>query len=112
MQREYQGFIFTKHALERAASRSISQEAIVNVLKSPELTQPSEKPNSVKFIKTINQRTIHVVATQLKEERTWLVISVWVRGEDDQQPIMWRLITWPFRAFWQALTWGISQLRR
>lgn len=103
MQREYQGFIFTKHSLERLQSRSISQDAAVQVLKNPDTTQPTDKPSSTKFIKTLGGREIHVVATHLPQEKTWLVISVWVRGEEDKAPLMWQLITLPFRLLLKLL---------
>lgn len=98
MQRDYKGFIFTKHALERLQDRSISQDAAAQVLQYPEITQPSDKPENVKFIKTINERTIHVVATYLADQKKWLVLSVWVRGEQDQPSLVWQLLTLPFKA--------------
>lgn len=103
MQREYQGFFFTKHSLERLQSRSISQDAAVQVLKFPETTQPTDKPSSTKFIKTINGREIHVVATHLPKQKTWLVISVWVRGEEDRVPLIWQIITLPFKLLYHLL---------
>jgi hypothetical protein len=103
MQREYQGFIFTKHALERLSSRSISQDAVVQVLRYPEVTEPSDKPGSTKFIKTVNNRLIHVVATHLPNQKTWLVISVWVRGEEDKESLAWQIITLPFKLIYQIL---------
>ncbi len=103
MQREYQGFIFTAHALERLATRSITQDMAVRVLKQPEVTQPTDKPNTTKFIATVHNRLIHVVATYLHDQKKWLVISVWVRGEEDQPPLMWKLITLPFKALWYVV---------
>ncbi len=108
MQREYQGVIFTTHALERAQKRSVSQYDVVQVIKYPEVTQKTEKPGSTKFIKEISGRNIHVVASHLKDKDQWLVVSVWVRGEDDQASFAWQLITFPFKVIW----WLIKQLSK
>jgi hypothetical protein len=103
---EYQGFIFTKHAQERLGSRSISKDVVVDVLRYPTETKPTGKQNTTKFIKTVNNRLIHVVATYLNDQNKWLVVSVWVRGEEDSTPLSWQLITFPFKATW----WVIRRL--
>lgn len=59
--------------------------------------------DSVKYIKTIRNRKYHVVATYKKNQDKYLVISAWVRGEDDKQPLVWQLITLPFRIIWWLL---------
>jgi hypothetical protein len=113
MQREYQGVIFTKHALDRAQSRSISQADVVQVLKYPQTTQETEKPGATKFIKTLRDRSIYVVATFLPDKNQWLVVSVWVRGEEDQPPLSWQLITLPFRLLWSCfkVLWSLLKKR-
>jgi len=103
MNREYQGFIFTKHALERSNTRSVTQDMIVKVLRNPEITQPTSKPNTTKFIATVHGRLVHVVATYLSDQDRWLVVSVWVRGEEDQNPLVWRLLVLPFKAVWYVI---------
>lgn len=110
MQREYQGFIFTKHAIERSQKRSISQHDVVQVLKYPEITQPTDKPANLKFIKTVGDRPIHVVATLLPREKKWLVVSVWVRGEDDQPSLAWRLLTLPFKLSFRVLQFLVTRV--
>jgi len=105
---EHQGFIFTKHALERLHQRSISKDVVVQTLKYPDETQPTSKEGSLKFIRTIDQRLMQVVATYVPAQKKWLVISVWVRGEDDQESLSWRLLTWPFKAAW----WLVKKLIR
>jgi hypothetical protein len=93
-------FIFTKHALERLNQRDISVSMAETVMRNPEKTFPGNKPNSVKFIRRLDSRNIQLVATYLKDQKKWLVISAWVRGEDDKVPIVWQLITAPFRLVW------------
>jgi hypothetical protein len=97
---DYHGFIFTKHALERANDRAVDQEAVVKVLNHPDQTKPTEKPGTVKFIRTLDGRQIHVVATYLADQKKWLIISVWVRGEEDKVPLSWQVITMPFKLIW------------
>lgn len=97
---EYQGFIFTKHALERLGGRSITKDSVVSVLRHPDSSKPTGKQNTTKFIRTLNGRLIHVVATYLPDQKKWLVISVWVRGENDRVPLIWRILTAPFKLVW------------
>jgi hypothetical protein len=104
MQKEYQGLIFTNHALERVQKRSVSQYDVAQVLKYPDATQETEKPGSTKFIKKINDRNLHVVATYLPEQKQWLIVSVWVRGEEDQPALAWQVITLPFKVLWFVIT--------
>jgi hypothetical protein len=92
--------VLTNHARERLKQRWITEDAIESVLRSPERTEPGSKPESVKFVRTLNGRQIHVVAKYLQDQDRWLVLSVWVRGEDDQAPLAWQLMTLPFKAVW------------
>jgi len=103
MERIYRGFIFSNHAMDRLDLRSITQDMVVQTLKHPEITKPGDKPTTTKFIKTVNGRRLHVVASYLANQKQWLVISVWVRGENDRVPLVWQLITLPFRALWYVL---------
>ena len=107
---EYQGFIFTKHALERSDFRSIDRDMVVKVLQHPDRTTPTDKPNTTKFIRTLNGRTIHVVSTYLPDQKKWLSISVWVRGEDDRAPLFWQIMTLPFKIIWWLMKWGFTSL--
>lgn len=102
MDREYQGLIFTKHALERAQDRGITQDMVANVVSHPDNTYPGEKKHSAKFIRELNGRQVHVVANFLPDKKQWLVISVWVRGEEDKAPIMWLVLTFPFKIGWSV----------
>lgn len=95
--KEFKNLIFTDHALERLRLRGLTQENIAQVLANPAKTFPAEKPDTIKFIRSLNDRRIHVVATYLPERKKWLVISVWVRGEDDPQPLVWQIMTLPFK---------------
>ena len=93
-------FIFTKHALQRLNERSISQDAAESVLRSPDRTEPGKKPDTVKFIRVVNGRNVQLVATHLPDQKKWLVVSAWVRGEDDKVPLVWQIATLPFRIGW------------
>lgn len=92
--------ILTNHARERLKQRSIREETIESVLRSPDRTEPGSKPESVKFVRTLGGRQIHVVAKYLQDQDRWLVLSVWVRGEDDKPSLAWQMLTVPFKAAW------------
>lgn len=102
MQREYQNVIFTEHALERIKQRRITQKMIAQAIKKPD-SQFVEDDGDTRFIREISERNVHVVSRYLDDEGKWLVISAWVRGEDDLQPLWKRLLGLPLRAI-QKLT--------
>lgn len=81
--RNYGGYVWTNHALERLRYRRIAQSDVVSAMSRPDKTFPAKKEGSVKFIRTINGRTIHAVAAQ-NDRKQWVVLSVWVRGEEDR----------------------------
>ncbi len=109
MPSSYKNIIFTKHALERMNKRSISQDKIWQVINHPDKTfneGSNNKGASKKFIKETGDRKYQVIATYLPNENKYLVISTWVRGEDDKQGIVWTLITLPFKIIW----WIVKKL--
>ena len=99
MNKEYKNLIFTNHAMDRLKDRSINYSHIADVVNYPDKKFLKDDQTN-KFIKTINGRKIHTVANYLKKEKKWLIISVWVRGEDDKLPLVWKLIILPFRLIW------------
>lgn len=109
MDNYYQSLIFTNHGLERLASRSITQSMVWQVVSHPD-KQFNEANNKVKFVGMLGNRRLHVVAQRLEKEKKWLVISAWVRGEDDKAPLAWRVISFPFWLVWKFLLWLVSFL--
>jgi hypothetical protein len=91
--REYKNVIFTDHALERIKLRRITQEMIVTAIRQPD-QKVLEADGDTKFVKHIGGRNIQVVSAYLSDEKKWLVKSAWVRGEDDPQPFLLRLLGW------------------
>ncbi len=86
------GISFTNHALERMALRDIPPNAVKDTIREPEKTFEDED-DKVKFISQAltQNRAIHVIARLLPEENRWLVISTWVRGENDDGSLStWR----------------------
>lgn len=75
--------VFTKHAKERLEQRKISEGMILKAIEMPYRTY-TQNDGGMKFICRINERNVHVVCQSLPEERKWLVVTVWVRGEDDE----------------------------
>jgi len=105
-------FIFTKHALQRLSERSISQALAETVLRQPDRTEPGKKPGTVKFIRVVNGRNVQLVGTFLDDQKKWLIVSAWVRGEDDKVPLTWLIITWPFKAIWWLIVWLFKKLTK
>jgi len=104
MKNYYKNIVFTEHALERMSKRSISKDKIWQIINHPDKTL--KKSKSKKYLREINGRKYQVVATYLANEKKYLVISTWVRGEDDKQSIVWILVSLPFKIIW----WFIKKL--
>lgn len=102
--------VFTTHAKERAKQRRIALGTIEQVLHHPDKTYPANQSGQVKFIRRIEGRQIFAIGQYLTDQRQWLILSVWVRGEDDQAPLAWQLLTLPFRASWWLLSTLVALL--
>jgi hypothetical protein len=96
-------YIFTKHSLERLRQRSIAQSDAESVLAHPDRTEPGKKPGTVKFMRLIHGRNIQLIATYLEDQKKWLIVSAWVRGEDDRQPLLWTVLRWIFQQILKKL---------
>lgn len=106
----YKNLIFTKHALSRMNERNISDDSIYWVLKDPDAVKGNKEGSGpVKFIRVLNGRNYYVVAQWKKSEQAWLIVSVWVRGEDDKESLTTQLVLAPFRMLWWLLrqVWGL-----
>ncbi len=96
--------IFTNHAKTRASDRRITHSMILSCINSPDYTYEQTEPQgSIKFIKTVNKRRLHVIATKLHQENAWLIISTWVKGEPDPIPFEQQIVLSPFKFFWFLL---------
>lgn len=102
--------ILTNHAQERLRLRHLAASDLEEVLKDPD--KKFNNRDNVKFIKTVDGRRIHVVANFDARKKDWVVVSAWVRGEDDPQPLLWRIIVgsvkypalfvwWLIKKLWQ-----------
>lgn len=96
MDRDYKNVLFTDHALERLKLRRITQDMIVSAIQAPDRRE-READGDTKFIKRIHERDLHVVAHYEEDERKWLVISTWVRGEADPKPLWQQILLLPVR---------------
>lgn len=106
----YRNLIFSKHALQRLGERSISQEDVFQTINSPDKKYDLDEKDSFKFIKQIHDRHLQIVAKYLSKEKKYLIISLWVRGEEDKTPFLWRLISFPFWLIWKVFQWLYQQL--
>ena len=109
MSHTYKNIIFTTHAYERIISRSLAVHSIYETINFPEKVLKESQGNK-KFIKIIQKRKYQVVATYKQDQNKYLVISAWVRGEEDKQPLAWQLITLPFKLIWWLLTWILKKV--
>jgi len=92
--------ILTKHARERLSQRGMTingvEETIYNCDKK--IILPT---GETKFIKQQGSRLYQAVAIYKEKEHAWLVLSVWVRGEEDRPDLLWLIITAPFKWLWK-----------
>lgn len=74
--REYQGLIFTNHALQRLKERGISQGDAWVTWKNPDQSRYATAKGAWIYYKTYGNTRIEVVAKQ-NEKKEWIVLSVW-----------------------------------
>ena len=83
----------TDHARERMFLRGISKSMIRSAVDKHDKTI-AEDDGDTRFVKSVRRkgdhRDLHVVAKPLPDEGrdTWLIKTVWIRGEDDPNPII------------------------
>jgi len=90
------------------SQRSVSVDAVYQAVANPDKQFPEKGSKAIKFIRTVGARTYHVVALWKAPEKSWLIISVWVRGEDDKESLIAQIILLPFKLIW----WILKQLWR
>ncbi len=92
--------VYTDHARERMDQRRITPAMVSAAVTSPDRSH-LEDDGDTKFIKTINGRKLHVVANYQTDEGKWLIISTFVRGENDALPLWRRLFNAIARFFFR-----------
>lgn len=110
MDNTFDQLIFTNHAIERLRKRNITQYDLNQVFKYPEHKIRNGKDHGkTKFIKTVSGRRMHLIAQPVQDNK-WLVISAWVKGEEDKSDLSWliisapfRLIGWLFKIIWRKI---------
>jgi hypothetical protein len=80
---KFDNVAFTKHALERLDLRRVSREMVIQTIQDPN-RQFVEANGNIKFIRKVSGCKVHAICKPIPEENKWLVVSVWVRGEDNQ----------------------------
>ncbi len=88
--------ILTKHARERLSQRGMTVNGVEETILDPD-KKISLDEGQTKFIKQQGRRLYQVVAIYKEQEHAWLVLSVWVRGEEDKPDLLWLAITTPFK---------------
>ncbi|MEQ8673991.1 MAG: DUF4258 domain-containing protein [Aggregatilineales bacterium] len=80
--------ILSDHARERMYLRNIPQSLVQSALNTPD-DRKREDDGDTQFIKQVKRggdsKKLHVVAKPLPDQGkdTWLIKTVWIRGEDD-----------------------------
>lgn len=104
MKRDYKNLIFTDHALQQMKKRRIKHRMVYEAIKKPD-TQEPEEDDKVRFTRVIDERDLHVVASFVPTQDKWMVVTAWVRGEEDPRPFTIVLLLLPFRIL--RLLWRI-----
>lgn len=86
-QYRYTDFVLTNHAEERMALREVDRQMVEMAFKRPD-ERVVEDDGDTRFIRTISGRELHVVGKFLSDEHRWLVKSLWIRGEDDEDNVL------------------------
>lgn len=94
--------IFTNHAYARLKDRSLTSDGVYQTVNWPDFKK-SQPDGQTKFIKTIAGRHYQVIAKYLADQQKWLIISNWVRGEEDREPLIWQMICAPFKIIWWVI---------
>jgi hypothetical protein len=74
--------VFTKHAKDRLDLRRLGEDMVIDVMRKPHMTHQLDD-GKIKFIGKTMGAKVHAICKPIPEENKWLVISLWVRGEDD-----------------------------
>ena len=106
-----ESLIFTTHAKERLKLRNLSEDTVRRVVQKPDRTKPGDKPESAVFIRKLDGRQIHVVGTYLPEQKKTLIVSTWVRGEEDPESLSWTILSAPFKLAWWLVKMVLRKLR-
>jgi len=103
VKQEYKNLGFTKHALKRTKKRSLKQRDIYLTIKKPD--KKIKKSRVVtKYSKLIKDRKYQVLTSFIPKENKHLVISAWIRGEDDPHSffiqlllVIYKLVVFPLK---------------
>ncbi len=79
--------VLSNHAMERARSRKMELYGIEKLILDPD-KKISLGEEKFKFLKNVSGRNYQAIATYLQKENKWLIVSVWVRGEEDKLPLI------------------------
>jgi hypothetical protein len=104
MQRDYNGLIFTNHAIERMRQRRIKQGDAYATFKRADLSKKASTPGGYVYYRRWGNRQIEVV-TKKNDRGEWVVLSVWDKDvnrmrENGPEP----------KSFWRTLFYWIKKL--
>lgn len=109
--------IYTDHANERMFERDISESLVHKAIEHSD-KHKLEADGDTQFIKKVKRqnrnRNLHVIAKPMPEQGkdTWLIKTVWIRGEDDPNPILKAFRLLLMRLFHRKYSTGCRFLSR
>ncbi len=84
MNREYNGLIFTNHALERMRQRQIKQGDVFATFKRADLSRKASTKGAYVYYKRWGNRLVEVVAKK-NNQAEWVVLSVWDKNVESSK---------------------------
>lgn len=87
----------------------MAESDVERTVSQPDRLHPGKKSGTIKFIRSLYGRQHEVVAKRLEEQNAWLVLSVWVRGEEDHNWVadiftgFFRVLSWLSKTLWRVI---------
>ena len=88
--------VYTDHAHERIGLRRLSKTSIEQTIRHPDRVQKIEN-GETKYTKRMGSKLYQVVVKIDHQQEAIIVVSAWIRGQEDPPDYLWKFITLPFR---------------
>ena len=84
MKKEYQGVIFTNHALNRLYNRQVGQQKACLTLKKPQKKEPGKTLGSFKFSRDFDDYLLQLIAKK-NNQNQWIILTCWVKDKSPRR---------------------------
>jgi len=92
----YGGKIWTKHALQRAKERNLTQKEILNAIRHPTTSEDGQTHGSRKYIKVDKEKMVEVMVKE-NEKHQIVILSCWGNSSAKFKP---RIPLWESMVRW------------